>query len=619
MPATVTFLPRGATVPVDGPTGISDLAADAEILIDHPCGSNATCGKCRVRFLEGVPSPAPVEAQLLTAKELASGWRLACRAAIEADAVVEVPEVSELRGIKTFGPDDLFRDGFEPRLVRHRITLKEPDLAHQAALLDILRLEVSWPRPLSAPLQVLRTMPDRAWEDGGRVTVDIERDEVVSFLPGHLDGPPVGVAADLGSTSVAAGLIDLETGDVLAIADALNPQVRHGADIISRIEFAQSHPDGNETLHRLAVQVLAELIGRVAEKGGVPEDRVVAMTVAGNPAMLHTLAGVDVRPLGQVPYVGAWTGPLTLRASELGLPLSPAANVRLFPTVQSNVGGDTVAAVIATGLDLGTDLSLMIDLGTNSEVVLGHRDRAVATSTAAGPAFEGACIGQGMRAAPGAIDRVSLRSRGGLRIHTIGRVPARGLCGTGLIDAAASFRALGLIDGTGRMARGHELREIRDPDLRARLIQGEHGNPAVVLAPPGEAHGGVPVMITDRDIRQLQLIKGSIMAGARILLDRWGAQWDDVRHVFVAGAFGAHVRKASALDIGLLPPVDPERVQFVGDAAGVGARMALVDQRAWERALAFARRCEHLELGFLPEYQDVFADAMAFPEPGGRT
>lgn len=612
---TVTFLPGDAVALLDGPTPLSDLAAQAEILIDHPCGANATCGKCRVRFVEGAPRPTPADERLLSAEDLARGWRLACQAVVEGAAVVEVPPVARLSGLKTFGPPDLFAAGFEPRVRRLPLTLRAPDLDHQVSLLEEIQRAAQWAAPLRAPLALLRDLPVRAWQAEGRVTAVIEGDELIDLHPGSSESPLLGVAVDLGSTSVAAALVDLETGAVVGIADALNPQVRMGADVIARIDFAQTHPDGNERLHRAAMGVVGDLIRRLGEERGVDPAAVVALTIAGNPAMLHTFLGVDVRPLGQAPYVGAWVHAVTVKATELGLPLHPNANVHVFPMIRSNVGGDTVAAAIAAGLDATDELTLLIDLGTNSEIVLGHRRRAIATSTAAGPAFEGANIGQGMRAAPGAIDRVSLCGANGLRTHVIGGVKARGLCGTGLIDAAAALLAAGLVDVSGRMVRPHELHDGHGDAWRARLVAGEHGHPAVVLAPPGEGQGGVPVMITAHDIRQLQLIKGSIMAGAQILLDTWGARWSDVQRVAVTGAFGAHVRKASALAIGLLPPVDPERIVFIGNAAGTGARMALVDRRAWERAVAFARRCEYLELGFRPEYQWAFAEAMRFPEP----
>jgi uncharacterized 2Fe-2S/4Fe-4S cluster protein (DUF4445 family) len=609
----LTISPGGKRVGAEFPTALSDLAADVDVVIDHPCGSRAICGKCRVRFTAGAPEPTEAERSLLTPEDLASGWRLSCQCTVAGDSAVEIPEASLIRGLKTFGTDDLFADSFEPQIRRHRITLLPAGSDDQITLLSEIRRAIEWPRPLSASQDTLRALPGVTSESEGRLTVTLDGDELVALHSRHSDSAPLGVAVDLGSTTVAAAMVDLATGHVLASADALNPQVRYGADVITRVHHVQSQSEGNRDLHRAAVEVISDLVGDLSGRCDVSPADVMAMTVAGNPIMLHTLLGVDVRSFGLAPYMGVWTDAIVVRASDLGLPLCPTAWVRLFPMVLSNVGGDTVAAAIATGLDQAEGLTLLIDLGTNSEIVLGQRDRAIATSTAAGPAFEGAAISQGMRAAHGAIDRVSLGADGDLRVHVIGGARARGVCGTGLIDAVAALRAAGAVDDSGRMVRGDEVESLSSAAIRARMHFSEDGRPSVTLASAEDGHGGVPVRITDRDVRQLQLVKGSIGAGAGILLERWGAQWSDVSRVCIAGAFGAHVRKSSAIALGLLPPVDPERIELVGDAAGIGARMALVDRSAWERAIAFAHRCEHLELGFLPEYQTAFAEGMRFP------
>ncbi|MBN1476076.1 DUF4445 domain-containing protein [Candidatus Sumerlaeota bacterium] len=613
MPFQLIISPGDRRVSAVTPTALSDLAADVDVVIDHPCGSRATCGKCRVRFTAGAPEPTEAERALLSSEELASGWRLSCQCTVAGDAEVEIPDASLIRGLKTFGPDDLFAGGFEPQVRRHRITLPPEGSDEQITLLSEIRRAIRWPRPLSASMGALRALPEVASESAGRLTVTLDGDNLVVLHTGHSGSPPLGVAVDLGSTTVAAAMVNLATGHVLASADALNPQVRFGADVITRVHHAQGQPGGNRDLHRAAVEVISDLIGDLSGKCEVSPDRVVAMTVAGNPIMLHTLLGVDVRSFGMAPYMGVWTEATAIRASELGLPICPTAWVRLFPMVRSNVGGDTVAAAVAMGLDQAEELTLLIDLGTNSEIVIGQRDRAIATSTAAGPAFEGATISQGMRAASGAIDRVSLGADGDLRVHVIGGSRARGICGTGLIDAVAALRTAGVVDESGRMIRMEEVESLRSAAIRSRMHFAGDGHPSVTLATAEDGHGGVAVRITDRDVRQLQLVKGSIQAGAEILLGRWGAQWGDVTGVFIAGAFGAHVRKVSAIALGLLPPVDPESVELVGDAAGIGARMALVDRFAWDRAIAFARRCEHLELGFLPEYQAAFAEGMRFP------
>ncbi len=610
--AEIRFLPEDKVLALAEPVPLSDAAAQADVLIDHPCGSNATCGKCRVRFVSGAPEPTEPERRLLTATDMDQGWRLSCQCLVSASAVVEVPSVSRVASPKGFGSDILFPDGFEPVVRRRTVMLPEPTLEYQWALEDSLAMQWGQGFHARSPLALLRALPALAPE-GGAVTAVFDHHDLLDLAEGSGDGAPMfGLAFDVGSTSLAGALVNLETGAVAASSSMLNPQVRFGGDVISRIEFAMSNKDGNAQLHAVLVQAVNSLIRDLAREAEIPADHIWTACFAGNPAMLHTLMGVDVVPLGQAPYVGAWSRGLCVPAGELGLAIRPGARMRTLPMIRSNVGADTVGAVLASGMDQGDGLSLMIDLGTNSEIVLGHRGRMLATSTAAGPAFEGANIRQGMRAAPGAIDRVTLRSGGRLGVRVLGGVRAKGICGSGLIDAVAALLRTGLIDETGRMHHRDAVDSARFPELASRVVEGEHGHSCVILAGPGEADRGVPVMLNALDVRQLQLIKGSILAGMQILLTQWGATPADLDRVLIAGAFGSYVRKTSLLDIGLVPPVDPEKVEFIGNAAGVGARMALLDRVCWRRAESIRERTEYVELGGHPEYPDAFAEAMGF-------
>lgn len=612
-PFTIRFEPEGREVHPGEPLPLADAAAMADVLIDHPCGSNATCGKCRVRFIEGAPGPTPADTRLLRDEDLRAGWRLACQCECAASAVVEVPAVSRAATGKSFGDASLFASGLRPFVTHARAAIPEPSMDEQHALEDLLARAMGVE---SAPEMGVEQLNDLSLlaASGGVLEVVLDDGNVVELARSAGSEPPVlaGLAVDVGSTSVAAALVDLVTGGVLAQASVLNPQVRFGGDVISRIEHAMSHDEGNAQLHVAVVEAVNDLLTLLCSEAGLDPALVRSVCAAGNPAMLHTLLGVDVRPLGQAPYVGAWSRGLRVPARAVGLELAEGVHLRTMPMIRSNVGGDTVAAVVASGMDAGDDLSLMIDLGTNSEIVLGNRTRLIATSTAAGPAFEGANIRQGMRAAPGAIDRVSLRADGAPRIRVIGGGRALGLCGSALIDAVAVLLRTGLIDEGGRMHGRGALDERRYPGLAARVVTGEHGHPCVVLATPEEGEGGTPVMLSALDVRQLQLIKGSIMAGARMLMEAWGCGPDDLRRVLIAGAFGQFVRKRSLLDIGMVPQVDPERVEFIGNAAGVGARMALADRDAWERAVRVGRVAEYLELGGHPEYQYAFAECMGF-------
>lgn len=611
-PFQIRFMPEGKLVTLDGDTALSDAAAQADVLIDHPCGANANCGKCRVRYLSDAPGPTEAESRLLSTDDLSGGWRLSCQSVPASDAVIEVPAVSRVASAKGFGAPDLFARGVDPVFQRRAVTLPEPELDYQWALEDSLAQQ--WGGGIKPRLSVamIRRLAD-AVPAGGPVTALFDEDILIDLAKGQPEIPAMlGLALDIGSTSLAGALVNLADGSVLADNSVLNPQVRFGADVISRIEHAMTHEDGNANLHAALVAAVNKLLADLLRQAGADGGQVWGGCAAGNPAMLHTFLGVDVRPLGQAPYVGAWSRGIDIEAREIGIEMQPGARMRLLPMIRSNVGADTVAGVLAAEMDLSDDLSLMIDLGTNSEIVLGHRGRLLATSTAAGPAFEGANIRQGMRAAPGAIDRVSLRQQGRLAIHVLGGAKARGICGSALIDAVAVLLRTGVVDESGRMLHRDAVDTHKFPQLPSRIVEGEHGFPEVILASREESDRGVPVMLHALDVRQLQLIKGSILAGAKILLEHWGASAADVKRVLIAGAFGQFVRKTSLLDIGLIPAVDPEVVHFIGNAAGIGARMALMDRGVWRRAEAVRERAEYIELGGHQAYQDAFGEAMGF-------
>lgn len=610
----VHFLPENKVLQLSEPTPLSDAAALADLLIDHPCGSNASCGKCRVCFHQGAPDPMPADLRLLSSEEIAHGWRLACQCVLAGPAILEIPPVSRVFSAKGFGPDTLFSGGFEPFVRRQLLDLPLPDMKYQWALEDSFGKQ--WrgkPKP-ELSLDQIREL-ERAVQVCRRICTVADGNRVLRIAPapdGLRKNKLFGLALDTGSTSLAAALVDLETGAVASFGSMLNPQVRYGADVISRIDFAQSSPTGNEQLHSVLIDALNSLFAQIIGQAGADKEDVWSVCAVGNPAMLHSLAGIDIVPLGQSPYVGAWTRGRVMEASDIGLDFHAGVRLRLFPMIRSTVGGDTVAAAIAAGIDLTEKLTLIIDLGTNCEVVLGNRDRIIATSTAAGPAFEGANIRYGMRAAPGAIDRVSLRPEGRLSIRVLGGVKAKGLCGSGLIDVVSVLLRGGLIDPSGRMRGADALDLERYPEMAWRIMRNEEGQLSFILATAEESERGCPILLTAHDVRQLQLIKGSILAGTKLLLQEYGATQEDISQILVAGAFGSYLRKSSALDIGLVPPIDPERVQFIGNAAGVGARMALVDRHAWRRAEAIRELADYLELGGHADYQEIFAEAMGF-------
>ena len=544
----IRFTPDGRSCTATGPTPLFMAAASCGIVLEQPCGSQGTCGNCRVRVLSGDVLPSAEDLDLLSGDELRGGWRLACRIVVAGDATIEIPPSVRSLGGKSFGGE---------------------------LALDEMRQPV----------------PTAAVEAGR---------------------PALGLAADIGSTSLAAALVDLRDGSVVASDATLNPQVMYGADVISRIHYTVAEPDGLARLTGAVREGLRDLVERLTRAAGVRGRDVVVAALAGNPTMVQTWAGVPVASLGTAPYLGAWSGEFHTRAGEVSLHIHPDAPVYVFPVVRSHVGSDAVAAAVACGLDGIDQPTLLIDLGTNTEVMLAAGGRFLATSAAAGPAFEGATITHGMRAAPGAIDAVSVAPDGRLVCNTIGNGPARGVCGSGLIDAVAELLGAGAISPAGHLRPPSAGDPPLAPGVAARMtvIDGQN---ACVLADKAAAHAGRAVVLTAKDVRQLQLVKGSILAAATILCRHLGFEPDTLDTVLIAGAFGNTIRKASAIGIGLVPAIDPERVRFVGNAAGVGTRVAVCDGRIRERARALAARSEYVELGNHPDYQDLFLSLLAFP------
>jgi uncharacterized 2Fe-2S/4Fe-4S cluster protein (DUF4445 family) len=608
----IRFEPDGQVYEASGPVEVFLAASARGILIEQPCGAKGTCGKCRVRVIDGAPPPSETDQRVLEPAEIAGGWRLACHLVLDRSARVEVPSVVRSAAGKSFGGAlDL---AGRSRVVQVR-TLEvasassdnqESDLDRVAAALGLGRRGVTASPAALAELRALLagTSPVRA---------AFQDNELIATRP----APPAscfGLAIDIGSTSLAAALVDLTSGEVGAATSRLNPQVVFGADVISRIHYAGEHEGGAARLTAAVRDGLAALVDELVQATGCTASDIVAAACAGNPTMLHTWAGVNPAPLGIAPYVGTWSGEIDCRAHDLGLPIHPNARVYAFPMIRSHVGADTVSAAVACGLDRATRPTLLIDLGTNSEVMVAEGGRYLAASAAAGPAFEGATIRHGMRAAPGAIDAVAITRDGRVTVNTIGNLPPAGICGSGLVDAVAELLRAGAIAPSGLLAAPEEG-SGRWPGALGGHLKPVNGQRAFVLACAASSASGDDVVLTAPDVRQLQLVKGSILAGVTILCGEFGIGVTDLEEVLLAGAFGNYLRKTSALSIGLVPAIDPERVRFVGNAAGIGARLALVDQDARARARAIASDAEYVELASHADYQQVFMRSLAFPEP----
>jgi uncharacterized 2Fe-2S/4Fe-4S cluster protein (DUF4445 family) len=523
-------------------------AAACGILLEQPCGGLSRCGRCRVRVAGGVVAPSDADRDVLGPDELEDGWRLACALTVSETVTIEVPPETGTFAPKGFG------------------TAARPDA---------------------------------------------DRIPVVAPAAGQ-GGPRVGLAVDIGTTTLAAALVDLDAGEEIASRSCLNPQAEFGNDVVSRIHAAGAGDMARGRMLAAVRRGLATLVGGVLRDAGLSEPDVAAATVVGNPAMLHLWYGEDPSSLGVAPYLGRWTAARHAQARQVELPVAPAAPVYVFPSVRSHVGADAVAAAVAVGLDRGRAPALLIDLGTNSELVLGDGTRVFAASTAAGPAFECGGIACGMRAADGAIDALHLEPDGRWSVHVIGGGPPRGVCGSGLLDAVAELVRVGVIDPSGRM-RGAEQARGAVPDPLIARLRSANGRRRTTIVEAG--FGGREISLQAADVRQLQLAIGAVRAGIEVLCAEAGLMVDALQTVFVAGTFGQYVRKASLLRLGLLPPVQPERVRTVGNAAGAGAVLALLDQRVRDRAERLAAGATYVELAGRIDYQDALARSLRFPAP----
>lgn len=612
---TVTFLPSGRTIAARDGAHLLQLAQDAGVSIPHTCNGAGTCGKCAVVLKGSVSPPTEVELRTLSSAQISAGVRLACQAVPQGDLTVLIHDHAKA-SILSEGVSVRFR--FSPHVRKVLVTLPAPSLDDQSPDLERLAKALGLPeRAVQVDLHVLKTLPlhirqaDGSFAPGGaEVTVAIAGNRLTAIELGDTTQSCYGIAFDIGTTTVVGYLLDLNTGRRLAAASDLNPQADYGADVITRITHTMQEPDGLQRLRNLIVAKLNLLVEQVCAEGGIQPTEVYDFAVAGNTTMLHFLLGLEARNIALAPYVPVTSRPLELPAAEVGLQAHPQARCFILPTIASYVGADIVADLLVARIDRRSRPCLMIDFGTNGEIVLGSRDRVVACATAAGPCFEGGSISCGMRAAPGAISSVRLHDHD-LHIETIGGAPPRGICGTGLIDAVALMLAAGVIDETGRMVDPVDASDLPRP-LRRRIRPGDRG-PKFVLCEPGELEAPAEIALTQRDVRELQNAKGAVMAGIRVLCSELGIEISEINRVFLAGAFGNYIKPESAAAIGLIPDLPLARVHSLGNAAGTGAQMSLLSTAERRRAERLQRTVQYVELSGDPRFPMEYAEAMYFP------
>ncbi len=606
----VKFTPQNKEIEVEAGANLLKAADLAGLYIEGDCGGRGTCGKCRVKITESERvEPTTAEQKHLPESDLEAGWVLACQRNVEQNMVIEVPVQKDAHLRKTTlagGVEDL---SAEPMVEKIAVKLDRPAVKDQTA--DLERLLGAIDRPdLNVELRELSTLPTMLRNNAFTVTAAIAGDRIISIEPGDTSGQLYGIAFDIGTTTIMGSLIDLTTASVIAVSAATNPQNAYGADVISRITHASESKENLKQLQEKVIEAANKIIKELLKQTRVARDRVYEITAVGNTTMSHLFMGVDPTYLAPAPFVPAYSRALEVEASALGLRVNPAARVTFLPNIAGYVGSDTVGVILAADMDQRKDNCAAIDIGTNGELVVVANGRLMACSTAAGPAFEGAQIKHGMRAAAGAIEVVDYTD-GDIQVSTIDDAPASGICGSGLIDAAAALINAELVEPSGRFVNPEENPEKVPDHFKSRLRKGSGGYEFVLVN--GEASAtGDDIVLTQGDLRELQLAKGAIYAGLMILLKESGIEESDLDQVLLAGAFGNYVRKESALTIGLLPQLPLDKIVAIGNAAGDGSKMALASKTIRDRARDLPHRVEHLELSTRSDFQDIFIDAMAF-------
>jgi uncharacterized 2Fe-2S/4Fe-4S cluster protein (DUF4445 family) len=604
----LAFQPSGTRVRVPPGVTLFDAASWNGIAIDSTCGGHGTCKKCKIRITDGSVPTSPLDARAFSPDELRDGWRLACRALATADLQIEVPPLVTRPKAATVGVGRQVI--LRPAAQKRYLELDEPTLADQRTDLERVLAGVD-DLELRVDLGVLRSIGSVLRAADYKVTAVIVDDVLIDVQPGDTTARLYGIAFDLGTTTVVATLLDLTTGTPLAVASMLNKQQPFGADVITRISAVMMDPDALGTLARLAHETLAELTADVCGQAGVDPAEVCEVALAGNATMTHIALSIDPEPLGVAPFIMAARQLPEIRAADLGLPVHPRARAFPFPAFGAYVGGDITAGLIASGMDRDSRLRLFVDIGTNCEIVLGNRDWLLATAAPAGPAFEGAAIRCGMRAADGAIEVVSM-TPDGLDLRVIGDAEPAGLCGSGLVDAVASLVSVGLLDGSGRFVPEDQAAGLA-PGLAGRLTALGQERVFVLhwLGEPGDVARSI--YLSQRDVRELQFAKAAIATGWRILLEEAGLDQGDIQQVLLAGSFGSYLSPGNAIRLGLVPKLPVLRVVSAGNVAGEGAKMALLSVRERAGALALQEEVRYVELSDRSDFNDAFVDQLQFP------
>jgi len=619
----ITFLPDEKNIEVNKGTSILEALKKAGISIDTPCGGKGICGKCKVLVHKGISTIISIEEKFLSKEEIKEGFRLACQTKVFKDSIIEIPleirlDFNNVFSSKLKGDIHHIKKGFsiDSDLRKVFLNLEKPSLDDQRSDWERIKDGLSLKKiknvsNLKIPVEILKKIPKLLRKADFKVTVTLYNNEVIDIENGNTTKSSYGIAFDIGTTTVAGYLVDLNSGEELSAVAKTNPQVIHGDDVISRIGFAQKQKENLEILQRKIVNILNEIIKENTQKAGVNTNNIYKISIAGNTCMHHLLLGLNPSNIAPSPYIPVIKESLSLKVKDIpGLSLNPTAHIYILPNISAFVGADIVAGILAICMWKNEKISLFIDLGTNGEIVLGSKRKMWTCSTAAGPAFEGARISSGMRAAEGAIDKVKIDNESiTYRVIKDGKV--RGICGSGLIDIIAELVKLGLIDKSGKLIDREECESNLNEEIKKRIINGQKGN-KFLLVKGKETENGKSIYLTQKDIREVQLAKAAIFAGIKILLKEVNIPQEDIQKILLAGAFGNFIDKKSATRIGLFPYLPLGKIESVGNAAGRGAEIVLLSEKTREICEKVSKDIKYIELSSRPDFQEDFINAMSF-------
>ncbi|MDX8353459.1 ASKHA domain-containing protein [Cognatiyoonia sp. IB215182] len=636
----VIFTPSGKRGHFPVGTPVLTAARQLGVDLDSVCGGRGICSKCQITPSYGefskhgvtVADDAlsewnSVEERYDQKRGLKAGRRLGCQATIQSDIVIDVPPESQVHKQVVRKRAEARDITMNPSTRLYYVEVAEPDMHDPSGDLErlVTALRRDWDLPdLEADLTVLKKLQPALRKGEWKVTVAVHLGDavfsprIIDIWPGFYDGTIYGLAIDLGSTTIAAHLCDLRSGDVVASSGIMNPQIRFGEDLMSRVSYGMMNPTGSDEMTRAVREGMNALFVQIASEAEIDRNLIVDAVFVCNPVMHHLFLGIDAYELGQAPFALATSEAISLRTQELDLNLHPAARAYILPCIAGHVGADAAAVALSEAPDKSDDLVLIVDVGTNAEIILGNRDKVLACSSPTGPAFEGAQISSGQRAAPGAIEHVAIDPVTKTpRFQVIGcdlwsdeegfaaaiaGTGVTGICGSGIIEVIAEMRMTGIVDGPGLIGSAEQT---GSPNCF------EDGRTNSYLLHDGTGDGGPKITVTNTDIRQVQMAKAALYSGARLLMDKFGV--DNVDRVVLAGAFGAHISPKHAMVLGMIPDAPLEKVTSAGNAAGTGARIALLNTEARQEIEDVVHKIHKIETAIEPRFQEHFVNASAMP------